>query len=392
MNDHSSKQILIYTCLGYLSMGIVAASLGPLLSQFAANNHATLAQIGGMYTAYFIGALLANVALGRLSDLWGQHRALTVAFLIFSLAMTATTFSRWLPLTFGLIFIAGIGYGTANLCGNVLIGRVFKENHVSAVNWLNVFYGVGAFTGPILVSAGYYFWKNGAPSFWLGSFLMLVVAVLMYLRIFQYHLEGQGETVKSNSTTKVTRSLFLWSLGLIALIYVGTETSIGGWSTTYLEKTTSLPIEIAALVTSAFWLALTGGRLMGALLGSRVSAENLLWLCLGISSVGGLLFVFGYGNGTFSIIAIMLIGLGFGAIYPTIMAVMTNAFPQAPGQAGGVITALCSIGGSLFPWMQGVILQNFGMRSGTYFVAILLVLLIGSFLLSKKIKTAISLN
>jgi MFS family permease len=107
------------------------------------NNHATLAVIGGLYTTLFAGALLAQVLLGRFTDRWGQHRALVVAFLVFSTGMAASTFSRWLPLTFGLVFLAGIGYGTANLCGNVLIGRVFKENRVTAVNWVNVFYGIG---------------------------------------------------------------------------------------------------------------------------------------------------------------------------------------------------------------------------------------------------------
>lgn len=386
MDERTAKRILIFTCLGYLSMGIIAAAMGPLLNQFAANNQATLAEIGGVFTAMFAGALLANMTLGRLTDRWGQHRALAVAFILYAVAMTASTFSRWLPLTFGLIFVAGLGYGTANLCGNVLVGRVFKEKSVSAVNWLNVFYGIGAFAGPLLVSLSLYLWKDGAPAFWLGAVGMVAVSLAMIVSIFTLQLEATSDPDKPQQSTRVTRSPFLWSLSLIVLIYVGTEATVGGWSTTYLQKTTSLPIELAAMATSAFWLALTGGRLMGALLGSRVSDGNLLKLCLAIAFVGAGIFLLGYGSGALSILGILVMGLGFGAIYPTLMAVMTNAFRHAPGQAGGVTTAMGSIGGSLFPWVQGVFLQNYGMRSGTYFIGVLVALMVVAFIVNRQIK------
>lgn len=387
MDDRTKKKILIFACLGYLANGIITASLGPLLNQFAAHNQATLAEIGGVYTALFIGALLSNVALGRLTDRLGQHRALAVAFIIYAVAITASSFSRSLPLTFGLIFIAGLGFGTTNLCGNVLVGRVFKENSVSAVNWLNVFYGIGAFLGPLLVSLTLYLWKNGSPAIWFGSAAMAAVGIVMMAQIFKVHLEN-NEAAKPQQKIKVTGSLFLWSIGLITLIYVGTESTVGGWSTTYLQKTTTLPIELAAMATSAFWLALTGGRLMGAMLGSKISDFKLLVFCLAIASLGALAFLLGYGNGTLSILAILLMGLGFGAIYPTLMAMTTNAFRVAPGQAGGVVTAMGSVGGSLLPWLQGVILENLGMQAGTFFVGTAVLLLSITFAINRRIKRA----
>lgn len=386
MEERVAKKILILTCLAYLANGIITAAVGPLLSQFATHNNATLAEIGGVYTALFLGALLANIALGRLTDRWGQHRALIVSLILYAVGMMAATFSRWLPLTFGLIFVAGLGYGTANLCGNVLVGRVYKEKSVSAVNWLNVFYGIGAFTGPLLVSLSLYLFKDGAPSIWFGAIAMLVVSGVMILSIFNIRLESQTPHAEDQPGQRVTGSIFLWTLSLVVLIYVGTEATLGGWSTTYLQKTTSLPIEFAAMGASAFWLALTGGRLMGALIGSSISEVKLLILCLAISFMGALLFLLSYGNGWFSVVAILTMGLGFGAIYPTIMAVMTNTFRHAPGQAGGVITAMGSIGGSIFPWLLGVTLQAYGMRSGTYYVGVLVLALILAFVLNQQFK------
>jgi fucose permease len=112
----------------------------------------------------------------------------------------------------------------------------------------------------------------------------------MIFRVFDIKLEGQGEKDNSKAASKTVRSAFLWSLGFLCFIYVGSEATVGGWSTTYLKGTTSLSIEIAALATSGFWLALTGGRVVGALLGSRITAQSLLKLCLATSFMGCALF------------------------------------------------------------------------------------------------------
>ena len=65
-----------------------------------------------------------------------------------------------------------------------------------------------------------------------------------------------------------------------------------------------------------------------------------------------------------SMAAIFLIGLGFGAIYPTGMAMLTTAHPDNPGQAGSLITAMASIGGVIIPWLQGVVMEKTSIRGG----------------------------
>jgi len=391
MEKQTAKQILILTCLSYLALGVMSAALGPMLNQLAENNGVTLATIGGIYTALFLGALLSQLVLGPLTDKWGQMRGLILGCLLDALAVAAVTLSRWLPLTFALIFLMGIGYGMANLCGNVMIGRIFKGNSVSAVNWINVFYGVGAFVGPLLVGVSLFAWKTGAPAIWFGSLLMILAVALLYARFFNIQFGSQKENSGDTPHKRIKFSAFLWTLGIMVLIYVGTETAVGGWTTTYMQKTTSLNIEQAALTTAVFWLALTVGRLMGALIGSKISAVNVLRICLGISAVGAVLFVASFGHTVLSIISIFLMGWGFGAIYPTSMAMMTNAYPDTPGQAGALITSMSSVGGALIPWVQGITLEQLGMRAGTFFVMLLVALFISAFGVNqwvRKIKSA----
>ena len=52
------------------------------------------------------------------------------------------------------------------------------------------------------------------------------------------------------------------------VLYVGLETSVGGWMTSYLESV-GLGSLVAATLTSGFWMAVALGRLLIALVPAR---------------------------------------------------------------------------------------------------------------------------
>jgi fucose permease len=385
MESSKARSIVIVSFIGYFSFGILWSAIGPLLSQFAVRNGTSLATIGGIYSAYFLGAVTAQIALGPLSDRWGQLRSLTLALLVLALGTTGVSLSRWLPLTFGLAFFGGLGHGLVNLCGNVMIGRIYKDKSVSAVNLLNFFWGLGAFIGPSLVGGALYLWNNGLPALWLSAAIMSISALILLFGFFNVQIGVPGQAVEAPSQKHIRFTPFLWSMGGLLLLYVGTESAMGGWATTYMQKTTTLSIELAAMVTSGFWLALTVGRGIASILGARIQAKHVLILSLSTAALGTALFVAGFGNSALSIAAILLIGLGYGAIYPTGMAMVTNAFPETPGQAGSVITSMSGIGGTIIPWLQGVVMQQAGIRAGTYLIAVVMVLLWAAFTLNQRL-------
>ncbi|HTX79163.1 MAG TPA: MFS transporter [Longilinea sp.] len=384
MQPSKSKSIVVFAFTGYFAFGILWSAIGPLLSQFAALNDTDLATIGGIYTAVFFGAVTAQIILGPLTDRWGQLRSLTIALLVLALGITSMSFSRWLPLTFVLAFGAGLGHGLSNLCGNVMIARLFKEKSVSAVNLLNFTWGLGAFAGPSLVSGALYLWHTGLPALWLSAAIMTAAALVLLFGFFNVPIDAPDQAAGISAQKRIHFTPFLWSMGGMLLLYVGTESAMGGWSTTYMQETTTLSIELAAMVTSGFWLALTAGRGIASVIGMRIKARHVLMLSLGAATLGTALFVAGYGNSVLSIAAILLIGLGYGAIYPTGVAMVTNAFPETPGQAGAVITAMSGTGGMIIPWLQGVVMQQAGIRSGTYLIAAVLVLLLAAFAWSQR--------
>ncbi|HEX9373714.1 MAG TPA: MFS transporter, partial [Roseiflexaceae bacterium] len=285
-----------------------------------------------------------------------------------ALGTLGLSLSRSLPLALTFGVLAGLGHGAADVSFNVLIAEVFAARSASALNLLNVFFGVGAVAGPAAAGLALRLWGTALPALWLGVALLLLQAPLVPLlavppRARQHHAQA-------SRGAPVLASPLLWALGLLMLIYVGTETGIGGWTTTYLERTTAIGTAAAALMTSGFWLALTGGRVVGALLGARVAPNTLLTLSLAGSLAGGALLAASTGNVALTTAAVLLTGLCFGPIFPTTFSIVTSTFRQAPGTAASVAVALGSVGGMLLPVLQGALLERSGPASSVLLVAL----------------------
>jgi fucose permease len=387
MNISKKQWILTITCVNFLAFGMLLAALGPLLSTIAGQNQSTLTAIGGIYTSIFIGALLVQVFGGELSDRWGQQWFMIGSTLIFALGMAGISLSHWLPLTLFLGLLAGLGHGGVDLGGNILIARLFSERSVSALNLLNVFFGVGAFIGPALVSVSLILFKDGLPALRLEVGLLALTALALWVLFRRIDVAPSARHAGRETNHNLFHSTLLWVCGAIVLLYVGSETAMGGWTTTYLQQTTRIQLETASLVTGGFWLALTAGRIAGAAIGSRLKAAQVLALGLATALFGVILFLLGYGNETLSIAAVLLIGLGFGPVYPTTVAIVTAEFPHTPGQAGAIVMAAGSIGGMLIPWLQGVVLERLGTHSAAWAMVFWVGLLLAVFAASRMRKT-----
>jgi FHS family Na+ dependent glucose MFS transporter 1 len=374
---------LAVTCGTFFALGIITAALGPVLPELAENAQTSLANIGAVFTAMFLGALISQLATGPLSDKIGQRQVLAAGTFLAAIGVVGYTLSHSLAVILAFSFLSGLGHGAVDLGGNVLISRVFNQKNVSALNLLNFFFGVGAFIGPALVSLSLSTTGKGMLILWIaaGLFILLTPVVLALKNL----PEGAATDSQPVPAASVYRSSMVWVLGSLLLVYVGIETGLGGWITTYMNRTTSLSINSSALVSSGFWMALTFGRLSSALIGSRIKPEKILFGCFSLALTGGFIFSLSTGNPILTILAVLVIGFSFGAVYPTVMAVITTAHHEAPGKAASIASAMGSIGGMILPWMQGIILDNTGPAITTWFSTVGIFLMLVLFGFSRKV-------
>ncbi len=367
MSNATQRNVLILSCLIFLSLGITTAVIGPILPELAGNNQTSLAAMGAAFTALFLGAILAQLVSGPLSDRIGQMPVLFGAALLLAGGSLGFILSRSLALTLALFFCAGLGHGAVDLSTNVLIARVYPQRSVSALNLLNLFFGIGAFAGPAAV--GFFLARTGSglAVIWLVAGLLVLQSVFV-LRI-RKTLPLPQEHPDQRQRVPIYRSPLIWLLGLLLLLYVGAENGIGGWVTAYMDRTTSILYEQATLVASGFWLALTVGRLVSVFLGLRLSASRVLALSLAGSLLGGILTAAATGNQSLSVLGVLLTGFCFGSIFPTVISLTTEAYPNDPGKAVSVVAAMGSVGGMLLPWMHGLLLEQVSPQSSMVFAA-----------------------
>lgn len=358
MQSLSAKSALAISGALMCTLGILTAALGPSLPDLARNAASSLATIGALFSAIFLGGLLTQLLGGPLNDRFGQRPVMVGGVILMAAGSCGIAASHALPLTLACGVITGLGRGAISISAHLLIAEVFAARSAMALNLLNVFYGIGAVAGPALAGLALRIWGTAIVSLAIGSVLLLALTPLILRMATPPRLPRRREAGAQEVTP--LRMPLLWLFGAILLLYVGCETGVGGWLTTYVERATPIDAATASLIAGCFWLAITGGRVVGAFVGSRVSAANLLFgsLCIGLA--GGVLLVVSAGNVTLTTAAVVLMGVGFGPVYPTAMAIVAATFRRTPGTAVSVASALGSLGGMALPWLQGIILEQRG--------------------------------
>ena len=364
-----TSRLLTIASLNFFTIGIVAALLGPALPDLAHQTHSPLVAVGGVISALFVGALIAQIIGGPLNDRMGAAPLMRIGLACLGLGLGGLALSHSLIVTLICGVIMGLGHGTVDISTNVLVSVASGEHNVVALNLINVFFGAGAVAGPAMASGALYWWHTTLPVFWLSA--LLAVGLIPFMAL----LPPQRTVPRTPEVPTPPRALWhvplLWILGGIFLIYVGLENGMSGWISVYIQRTTPAGLSVGALIAASFWLALTGGRILATAFGGRFSASTLLVLSVGTVLVGGIVLAASTGNLMVTILATAIIGLGCGPIFPTALAMTTDAFAQSPGLAASIVIALGSLGGILIPWLQGVILTQGHAQLSSVFVALL---------------------
>jgi fucose permease len=393
LTDKTTKRVWLVGSNLFFTLGMLAA-LGPTLPEIARNTGSSLADAGILFTALFLGAVPAQLVSGWLNDKYGSKPVLAVGLVVMSIGFLGATLSPTLPIAVAFMLFGGLGDGALIVAGNVMVAQTFATKSASALNLMNVFYGVGAIAGPALVGLTISVWQTSLPPLWLISLLMALlligVAGLPGKRVVEPKAEDNTELTTAPAVPQ--RPFFLspvlWIMSIVLFLYVAVEVGMGGWASEYMQQSTNLVPETAAFVASAFYVALTGGRLIGAWVGNRMQGTQLLLACVTVSVAGALFMLLSVGNTPVSIFSIMLLGLALGPVYPTVMAVVTQRFSTSAGVAASIVIAAGSLGGTFGPLIQGKLLAGQGANSYAQSVLVstltMLVLLTISMIVSKR--------
>src|SRR5689334_9183665 len=106
MNKMSARGTMAASCASFFALGVITAALGPALPELAAGAGSSLAAVGSVITALFLGALIALSVAGPLNDRLGQRPVLLAGVALLALGTFGVASSVWLPLMLLCAFVA----------------------------------------------------------------------------------------------------------------------------------------------------------------------------------------------------------------------------------------------------------------------------------------------
>lgn len=350
---------LQFICLG-LSIGLV----GPTLPSLAAQTQTPVGDLGAVFTASAVGALLGTLLGGRLFDRVRGHRALGIAQLASAalIALYPVLPVAWLLLV--VVIGKGLTDGFINTGANTLLVWTHKDKSSPYMNALHFFFGLGAFLAPILVAQVIEIPGGYRYAFWVLAVISgLAGLALLSLKKNPQHAPATttaAEKTRINYGVVVAAMFFLF-------FYVGAEIAFSGWIYTYALTLDLADATTAAYLTSAFWLTFTLGRLASVPLAMRFKPQQLIAAALtGCLVVLGTAFVI-QPSSTFTWILALVLGFCMAPVWPSGFTLAGQSV-RLTSRVSGIILLGDSLGFMVLPWVVGQVLQGAGPQSMTTLV------------------------
>ena len=306
----------------------------------------------------------------------GLVTAISVAMTAIALFGFSVTES-FLPLCFWAIPY-GLGAGAVDAALNNYVALHYASRHMS---WLHCFWGVGAATGPYIMSyaltsgAG---WNNG---YRIISVIQIVLTVVLFASLPMWkkrtnEAENGGE-VKSNG---IIGSLKIKGVPLVLVMFFGycaLEATAGIWASSYLVEYKGTDTETAARFASLFYIGITVGRFVCGFVADRIGDRNLIRLGLAVIAAGLVMIMLPVEINAVALAGLVIVGIGCAPIYPSVIHATPTNFGKENSQAIiGIQMASAYVGTTFMPPIFGVIAQNISIGLYPFYMAVFAVLMV----------------
>lgn len=364
----------------------------PLLPFYATRLGASAAMVGALVAAFSIAQLISAPAWGRMSDRYGRRPAILVGLLVSAVAYVIFAFADSIWLLFVSRVIQGLGGGTIGVVQAYVADISEGKDRAKALGWLSAVTSFGAVIGPALGSLLIGFGGRTAPGLGSASLCVLVsIFAWKYLReshaILSTH---ERNALKLQTRTGAVRrvvvhprepaSRLIWIYAIAIGAFYGT--------TPLFPLILAERLAVTEQNVGYFIMYLGGmgvivrtlilGRLIEWLGEARVSRLGLVFLGVGLAMVAR---ITSYPT---MIVAMTLMPIGTGLLFPCVTAMLSRVVPNAQrGLYMGVQHTFGGVSRVAFPLIVGFGMDMLGMGAPFLFAGLMT---IGTLLLTSSLE------
>jgi fucose permease len=319
--------LILAAILSILVYGVIAAMLGTVMPSF----HLAGDQNGNIALAQAIGLVIASVSVGPLIDTRGKKTALLGGLTLITLALAGLPSADGYTQLMLLYFVLGLGGGIIVTGANALASDVSESRRASALNLLNLFFGLGGLLTPLVASL-----LNGNTAWlcYLGAGLGVIALAANFVAKIPPPTGARSFKV-SEIGTIVSRPV-LYLLALFLFLYVACEVGVWNWLNLYLVSRNIDPAKALKILSLGFALGLLIGRVVVSRILIKVSSITVTLVAAALMAATTYMMLQS-SDATFAWIAVFCAGLAMAPVFPTTLAMVADAFPRGTATAMGIV-------------------------------------------------------
>lgn len=324
--------LIFAAILAIFVYGMIAAMLGTILPELSDRFHLTPTQNGTIAFAQALGLMIASLAVGPLLDTQGDKAGLILGLGCIVVALFALPRSQGFAAIVFLLFLLGMGGGIVVTGGNALVSGVSEAHRATALNLVNLFFGLGGLTTPF-ISANLFKRNWVRLCYTVASLTVITLAVQAVTQMPPP--AGASGFVLANVGPILGRPL-LFMLGLFLFLYITCEVGVWNWLPRHLIAQGIPESRALNILSLGFALGLLIGRVGVSPILIRVPAADVtLAASLAMAVTTFLMLRTNKPNAAFALVFIA--GLAMAPVFPTTLAIVGTAFPRMSGTAIGFV-------------------------------------------------------
>lgn len=315
--------VLIVIYVVFISLGLPDSLLGvawPVL-----HGELNVPESFASVFSIIVGVCTGGVSFvaGTLIRKFGTARVTLASIFITALGLVGISFSPNIVMMIIFSIILGYGAGAIDTGVNNFVSLHYNASHM---NFLHCFWGVGVTVSPMIMSLfldGEGDWRNG----YRVVALLQVLIALSVIAVMRKWLNMEKDSVEAGELSqedKEEKGFFeiikikgvpfsILSLGL----YCSMEFVCGTWGATYIVNVFALEPSEAAKWVSLYYGGIMLGRMVSGFVATRLDDNRLIKLGIAVSFVGIAVLLLPVGKA--SLIGFLLMGFGFGPVFPSVL-------------------------------------------------------------------------
>ena len=367
--------------MAVLSLAVCFIILGSISVELMAELGIDSGQFGNLVFGLFLTSCLVQLFIGPFVDKVGYKPVAILGFIITSLSMLLLAFSSTFSLALIACILMGVGAMSLNTVGNTLMPVVlFKgKDPARASNFGNAFFALGYVLTPLLIVL----MLNSLNMSYNSALIIISILLIVFLLItLTVSFPKVSIGFKFAMAFKVLSKPAVIVAALALFCYLSLETSMATWIRLLMEELYGAGVNVNPAVTTGVVLSLFGAAMMvGRFLTSAI--KNLtamgpkLLILMSIISLLAIVLMMVAGSPALGIVAVIVAGLAFAPIFPTIVGVTFSKFePSLYGSIFGIMFSIGLLGATFVPNIIGNLIVDSTVQQSLVIAAIMAAILI----------------